>query len=149
LNTDIAGFERWKCGGSGGRNCHGRNLGQWVGDTWASCPGSPGGITSRSGCTNFTKKGWLVRLTNGSDTAELLNGDLTFPATHPTFASQPIFFGHDSAVGGATCIASGSGTRFTCSTTPATTAYTNGMLIMIRLPVRAGNPGRTASEPSN
>jgi hypothetical protein len=140
VNTDIAGYEAYRCGGSVGRVCHGRDFGQWITDAWASC-GSSFGVLSRNspaGCERFTKTNWKVRLTNGSPDAEFINGDMTFPPGHQ-FAGQPFIFGHDSTAGPA-CIASGSGTTFTCSTAPTTTFYTTGMQILIRLPVTALNP---------
>jgi hypothetical protein len=142
LDTAIDGFMNTRCDGSTSpyRVCHGRNTNIWVDLTWGQFPPALGGV--RSGIyyalgpthATYSKSNWKVRLTNGSYTAEMINGPLTFPAAHPHHANFPIQFGLDGKLG-PLCVGTGTAPNFTCGTTPPTTAYTTGMVISFVPPV--------------
>lgn len=142
LNLDIAGFAATVCTeanetSGNERPCHGRWLGQWVLPTSNTAPG-PFGLGSIN-IAGQTKTNWKVRMTNGSSIATMLNGDLTTPTTNALLkpvtelVEVPVSFGPDQTLG-ALCVASGAVGSMTCSTTPPTGSYTDGLVIVLRPP---------------
>jgi hypothetical protein len=118
------------------RPCHGRWLGQWVLPTSNTAPG-PFGLGTNAPAGQ-TKTNWTVTMTNGSSVATV-SAPLTTPTTNiflkpPAESVEvPVSFGPDQTLG-PLCIASGAVGSMTCGTTPATTSYTSGMIIVLRPP---------------
>lgn len=136
VNSKIAVFDQWKCGGTGPFDCHGRHFGQWIRDGYSSC-GSLTGDTSHA-CTAFgmTKTAWQVNTVKDSNTvtfsaADATGGSLTYPSNHASYPNQPIIFGNDPQ-DSVVCTGTGSNGTYACSQSPIT--LTAGMMVRFTAP---------------